>query len=341
MINYPITLPSSPYLSGLKLVQRTTVGMTRSPFTGNIQKQVWPAEWWEIQGSLPPMKRDGGGAAWEAALHSLCGPYGCFRFDPLCGKGPRGALGGTPIIYLGSQTGRILATYGWTPSITGVLKAGDFIRYGGGINGTRIKTSGGSIADKGYLTILTPSVNGVPYQTDLMVYNIGAKAVTFSNNITGGTTQTVAAGAEAAVSIQCAGDGASNYILSFSAPAAGDSLDFIAWSPVGAVWGTDTNLIPIANRTFTTVAGYSGVTVTKTQGQNQRLYQVTKDVNSNSGGWAAVDIWPALRESPGNGDPIIVNGATGLFQLAGNSQGRSMDPSQIYTGMDFNAVEVL
>lgn len=48
----------------------------------------------------------------------------------------------------------------------------------------------------------------------------------------------------------------------------------------------------------------------------QRMYKVLRDVDSNSDGQATLDIWPRLRESPGNAELIITSSCKGIFRLA-------------------------
>ena len=44
---------------------------------------------------------------------------------------PQGVASGSPLVNGASQSGRTLVTDGWTPSTTGILKAGDFIGIAG------------------------------------------------------------------------------------------------------------------------------------------------------------------------------------------------------------------
>src|SRR3954463_10292223 len=78
------------------------------------------------------MIRANGGAAWVAALRSLDGPVGTFYLGDTAWKTPRGTATGTPLVNGASQTGEDLATDGWTASVTGILKAGDWIQLGTG-----------------------------------------------------------------------------------------------------------------------------------------------------------------------------------------------------------------
>lgn len=65
-----------------------------------------------------------------AFIVSQRGRYGSFDFT-LPEHAALGSMAGTPVVHGASQAGRTLATRGWTPSATSVLKAGDFIRLEG------------------------------------------------------------------------------------------------------------------------------------------------------------------------------------------------------------------
>ena len=51
----------------------------------------------------------------------------------------------------------------------------------------------------------------------------------------------------------------------------------------------------------------------------QRLYKVLDDVDADSGGAAEINIWPRLRESPGNNTSIVTASCVGLFRLRANT----------------------
>ena len=51
-------------------------------------------------------------------------------------------------------------------------------------------------------------------------------------------------------------------------------------------------------------------------GTTARLYKVLTDVNSNAAGWATLDIFPRLRESPSDAAPLLTQNTVGLFRLS-------------------------
>lgn len=70
------------------------------------------------------------------------------------------------------------------------------------------------------------------------------------------------------------------------------------------------------------------------------LYRVLQDVASDGSGDATIDIWPGLRSSPNDNDPITVFDAKGLFRL-------EQVPSVLYSvnrlaeGVTFDCIEAI
>lgn len=78
-------------------------------------------------------------------------------------------------------------------------------------------------------------------------------------------------------------------------------------------------------------------------GSTARLHMVTADVAGNVGspsGEASVDIWPSLRTGYADGAAITVSAPKGLFCLAANDPGFTVDHAVNY-GFSFSAVEAL
>ena len=125
-IAYPLVMPSSPgfQASRFRLQRRTVV--FESAFTGAVQTLERQGAMWAGEYRLPPMLR-GQAAPWVAFMVALRGRVGTFKgFDPDA-RTPRGQGTGTPLVKGAGQTGNGLATDGWTPSVTGILKAGDYV----------------------------------------------------------------------------------------------------------------------------------------------------------------------------------------------------------------------
>ncbi len=123
-----ITHPTTP---GFMVARWALGGHTiehESPTTGSVQTLGTSGSRWAARFELPPMAR-ATAAAWVAFLTRLNGREGRFFAGDPSAKTPRGVATGTPLVNGASQTGKTLATDGWTPTITGILLAGDFIAY--------------------------------------------------------------------------------------------------------------------------------------------------------------------------------------------------------------------
>lgn len=131
-ITYPLTPPSTPGIrtSGFKMAN--AVAISESPFTFEQQAYAHQGErFGPITITMPPMKRDKAGP-WIAFFAKLQGRKGTFLMGDPDGKTPQGVATGTPLVNGGSQTGNSLVTDGWTHSVTGILKANDYIQLGSG-----------------------------------------------------------------------------------------------------------------------------------------------------------------------------------------------------------------
>lgn len=124
-ISYPVTAPTSVAPRSVRMTQRSIVGVSASPFTGQQQVYAHQGMWWEMDVQLPPMAR-ADAEAWISALVSLNGREGTFLFGPPGAGATRGTA--TAVTVSGaSQTGRTL-----TVSTNGTLKAGDYFQLGSG-----------------------------------------------------------------------------------------------------------------------------------------------------------------------------------------------------------------
>ena len=123
-----LALPASPKFSAAQFKLVTNSLHHTSSADGTTQTVLLPGPHWMLEAALPPMLR-AAAEEWLAFLADLDGMTGrFFAGDPL-GKTPRGVATGTPLVNGASQTGGSLITDGWTVSITGILKKGDYIAY--------------------------------------------------------------------------------------------------------------------------------------------------------------------------------------------------------------------
>jgi hypothetical protein len=333
-LSFPLTFPTTFPTSRVKFAMVNQASMSRSPFSGVRQVQEWPGEWWEVDVTLAPMKRSVA-APIIAVLSALRGQSGTVYFGDPNGKTPQGA-GGSPLMK-GTTQGPKFALLKSFANSTLVLKAGDYFQVGAGVAATRITTSGGAGLSKYAFTAVGTGVNLQRYITTVRIKNIGSKSVLISDN--NGGSQTVAAGAEAAVSLSSLGNGVNAVIFDIQALLAGDALDFIAWAPRVQKLGIDENLIPVANQNF---VGWSinAATVTLVQSYNQRLYQAQSDVTSDASGNAGVEIFPRWRtgDAVADGDPVTLSSAKGVFFLGENRREWDLD-NAMNVGISFKLIE--
>lgn len=131
IITYPLTLPSLMSPQSITIRPESRVGSAPSTFTFQQQVQVHAGQRWSLQIVYPPMYlSDEPANAMEAFLTALNGREGTFLAGPM--TTPRGVATGTPLVKGGAQTGNELITDGWTPGVTGILKANDWLQIGTG-----------------------------------------------------------------------------------------------------------------------------------------------------------------------------------------------------------------
>lgn len=101
-----------------------------SPLNGTIQTLELPGARWRASFTYQNLS-DADAATLQAFLVALRGQAGRFYLWNFARPSPRGVATGTPVVSGAGQTGTSLVTSGWTNSVTGILKTGDFI----GVNG--------------------------------------------------------------------------------------------------------------------------------------------------------------------------------------------------------------
>ena len=130
-IVYPLTLPTNKKVGPITFRSKSVVAESKSPFTGATQVVKHQGQWWEFEASLPPMLR-ADAEEWISFFLRLNGKQGTFLLGDPNGETARGTATGSPVVNGSSQTGDELITDGWTGSITGIMKAGDYFSLGSG-----------------------------------------------------------------------------------------------------------------------------------------------------------------------------------------------------------------
>lgn len=105
------------------------IGLTQtheSPFDGTMQTLEMPGARWEFTVTWQTLSPDDRREL-SALLARLRGRAGRFTYGPIWS--PRRATGGgVPVINGAGQSGEVLSTSGWTPSVQ-VMRAGDWLSY--------------------------------------------------------------------------------------------------------------------------------------------------------------------------------------------------------------------
>ena len=119
------TFPSTPSPSGIKIQSlaptRVSVAhsLRRSTRTTGAQRWVVTADWQGLtRAQFAPI---------QAFVIAQRGQWDSFSMVLPGHKAPQGVASGTPLVNGASQSGRTLVTKGWSASVNGILKAGDFI----------------------------------------------------------------------------------------------------------------------------------------------------------------------------------------------------------------------
>ncbi len=142
-ITYPLSLPDTTSFASVRIMAKTTVGLTQSPFSYQQQVYKFSGEFWEADVQLVPMKRNTC-EDWISFLTQLKGIYGTFYLNPdpngLTARGTCSVTPGTPIVN-GAHSARAntLSITNAGPSQTNYFKSGDYISIGTGTSRQLLK----------------------------------------------------------------------------------------------------------------------------------------------------------------------------------------------------------
>jgi hypothetical protein len=121
-ISYPLATPTSIGMESIELRAVNAVATSQSPFTFKQQVISHGGQKWEASVSIPPVHRDLA-APWKSMLVALKGPTGTFLLGDPDYATPRGTVSSCTLSgTAGDETP--------TVTMTGSLKAGDYIQLG-------------------------------------------------------------------------------------------------------------------------------------------------------------------------------------------------------------------
>lgn len=127
-ISYPLTMPTNIGMASIELRARNAVAVSMSPFTFKQQTHSYDGQMWEADVTLPPMNRDDA-EAWIAFLMSMRGRSGTFLLYDPSARSVRGSA--TSATVSGSAGDDSVSV-----TMTGTLKAGDYIQLGSASDAT-------------------------------------------------------------------------------------------------------------------------------------------------------------------------------------------------------------
>jgi len=122
--------PTIPKPQALQFYLSPSTQIFRSPLSGAVQTLELPGARWRAIITYNALS-DANARILKAFLSKLSGSAGRFYCWDFGHENPAGIGTGTPLVDGASQTGKSLDTKGWTPSQTGILKAGDYFTVNG------------------------------------------------------------------------------------------------------------------------------------------------------------------------------------------------------------------
>ena len=124
-LTYPLTIPIYP--DSYTITPISIVGARQAEFTGQEYTYDWGGQYWEVDLNFPNQNRETQSKL-IAFLAALKGRGGTMYWSPTGGEEiPQGVATGAPVVDGADQEGNAyLLTTGWTASVEGILKAGDY-----------------------------------------------------------------------------------------------------------------------------------------------------------------------------------------------------------------------
>lgn len=109
-------------------------GGNESPYNFEEQFFGWSGERWSAQVDIPPILAAEKAGEIRAFGVRMKGRLNYVLFGDPSAKTPRGVATGAPVVKGAGQVGNTLITDGWTANTVGVLKTGDYIQLGSGLD---------------------------------------------------------------------------------------------------------------------------------------------------------------------------------------------------------------
>lgn len=129
-ITFPLDMPTDN-IASIEVMETAAVASGTSPFTFQQEVQAHQGQLMSFRVTLIPMYR-AAAEEWIAFFRQLNGMEGTFLLYPYHAAIARGVATGSPAVDGDDQTGRVLATTGWSSSTSNILRKGDYISIGSG-----------------------------------------------------------------------------------------------------------------------------------------------------------------------------------------------------------------
>ncbi len=125
-----MSYPTTPVWEAVNL-ESDSPTLVSTTVSGRMQSRKIAGQRWAFTASYPPMTRADFMPVW-AYIVSKRGQYSTFTVIPPIIGNARGVATGTPLVNGAQSVGdTTIVTDGWTVSTTGIMKAGDFIKFSG------------------------------------------------------------------------------------------------------------------------------------------------------------------------------------------------------------------
>ncbi len=126
-IIYPITLPNNNSFTKVQMTCKNVIGVSASPFTGQVQTHRFDGDRWQISIAVKSMyKKDA--EEWISSLVSLNGIYGTFLIGDVSSPNIKGKAIGIPEVDGIPQSPDTINIKSLTPDIEDIFIAGDYIQ---------------------------------------------------------------------------------------------------------------------------------------------------------------------------------------------------------------------
>lgn len=204
-ISFPLAMPTTRAPARIDFRAETQVGSVESPFSFVPQTYVWAAERWLATLTWGQMGQADADDVEAGLLLALNGREGSFLLGDPLRITPRGTWAGqSPLVNLGSQTGKTLNIDGLTPTTT-TGKKGDFFQLGSGATSRLYRLTADFTANgSGQATLdFWPSLRVSPADNAALTLSSAKGLFMLNQNVRGWTLEDVR---DSGISIECIED---------------------------------------------------------------------------------------------------------------------------------------